>query len=173
MLFAGRRHDALGRPLARPRRAAAAPLLRMQVLARRRELDVAIAERSRSDEDPARRLRAAQLVRPAERRRLARDLEVAVEAAERPRGLSSRVPVAVRSVRHGRNVLLRLAARLRDPEPVSACGVARVRLLLIEGDGPLYLSGDDGEALVARGSDALRALDRSEPAHRPGPGGAG
>jgi len=45
-----------------------------------------------------------------------------------------------------------LERRLRRPEPVAAQGVALVRLLLVDGNGPLYRASDPG-ALI----DCLRA----------------
>lgn len=121
----------------------------------------------------AKRLRAAQLVRLTERRRLATGLEAAVSAAEHAPVRGARVPVAVRPVRRERGLLLALAARLRDPAPVGARGVARARRLLTDGDGPLYRSQDEGAALHAAALDALQALAEPDVADRPAPGRAG
>ena len=49
-------------------------------------------------------------------------------------------------------VIAAIERRLRAPEPVSPRGVAMVRLLLIDGNGPLYRPGDPGTL-----GDRLRA----------------
>lgn len=134
-------------------------MLRLRVLIRRDRLDMALAGRARPGDDPAQRLRAAQLLRAHERRRVARGLRSAVASAYvPPRGWSPRVPVAVRGVRLGRPALERLASRLGSAAPVSARGVARARILLTDGTGPLYRD-DEPERLRTAALDALRALD--------------
>jgi hypothetical protein len=47
--------------------------------------------------------------------------------------------------------------RLRAPEPVAAQGVAQIRLLLIDGNGPLYQPSDLG-TLIDCLQDAAAAL---------------
>src|SRR5262249_30703008 len=56
--------------------------------------------------------------------------------------------------------LNRIAETLLTPGPVAASGVAQVRLMLIDGAGPLYTRDDPGGLRVA----ATRALDALEPA---------
>ncbi len=99
------------------------------------------------------------LVRHAERRQLARGLEAAVAAAERPREIGSRVPVATRAVRYARPVLVDLAQRLRDDTPIAPQGLAGVRTLLTDGEGPLYRGGEDVSDLRSAALNALHALD--------------
>jgi len=134
-------------------------LLRARVLIRRDRLDIALAGRARPGDDPAQRLRAAQLLRENERRRVARGLRSAVASAYVPPiGWSPRVPVAPRGVRLGRPALERLASRLGSAAPVSARGVAQARILLTDGAGPLYRD-EEPERLRTAALDALRALD--------------
>lgn len=91
-------------------------------------------------------VRAWQITRPSERARLATRLEAILLDAERPRAaLSARVPVCRHEVKAARSEILRLAARLRDPRPVRPRGVARLRLLLTDGTGPLYVAGPNDE----------------------------
>ena len=54
-------------------------------------------------------------------------------------------------------VIATIERRLRAPEPVAPRGVAMVRLLLIDGNGPLYRPGDPG-ALGSRMRAAAAAL---------------
>jgi len=142
-----------------PRGGRGEALLRLRVLIKRDRLDMALAGRARPGDDPAQRLRATQLLREDERRRVARGLRSAVASAYAPRGgWSPRVPVAPRGVRLGRSALERLASRLGSAAPVSARGVAQARLLLTDGAGPLYRD-EEPERLRTAALDALRALD--------------
>jgi hypothetical protein len=70
------------------------------------------------------------------------------------------VPIQRREVLVAASELERIAETLLTPGPVGASGVAQVRLLLINGAGPLY-SRDAPSALRA---EATRALDALEPA---------
>lgn len=144
---------------ANPRRGGV--LLHLRVLLRRDRLDLALAGRARPGDDPAQMLRAAQLLREPERRRVARGLRSAVDAAETARWRwSPRVPVAAHAVREGRVALTRLASRLGSAAPVSARGVALARILLTDGTGPLYREErDDPDGLRRAALEALRALD--------------
>lgn len=133
--------------------------LHLRVLLRRDRLDEALARRARPGDDPAQRLRAAQLLQASERRRVARGLRSALASTEHPPvGWNARIPVAARAVRLGRPALERLASRLGSAAPVSARGVAQARLLLTDGTGPLYRD-EDPDRLRDAALDALRALD--------------
>ncbi|HEY1509568.1 MAG TPA: hypothetical protein VGF93_11225 [Solirubrobacteraceae bacterium] len=85
--------------------------------------------------------RALQLTRARSRRGLARSLERLVEQAEEP-------PTAFRGavitpsreqVMEARPVLLGIAGRLRSGDPIDARGIARLRRLLSDGNGPCYV----------------------------------
>jgi hypothetical protein len=54
--------------------------------------------------------------------------------------------------------LRRLVHRLRSPCPVSAQGMAMVKILLTDGAGPLYYAADASE-LAASVHEAIKALD--------------
>jgi hypothetical protein len=104
--------------------------------------------------------REARLVSPRTRRRLAEDLEEVVARANTPRWpLTAVVPVSPEAGRGAGNVLLDLAERLRGPRPVAPAGMRQVRHLLIDGGGPLYVTGEPGE-LRGAALRALWALDR-------------
>jgi hypothetical protein len=99
--------------------------------------------------------RDARIARPTPRRRLAEDLEQAIERAERlPAPFSSAVPVDRRAVREAHGALLDLAERLRAPRAADPAGVRLARALLTDGGGPLYVPGRPGDLRAA----ALRAL---------------
>ena len=68
-----------------------------------------------------------------------------IEDAERPaRALSSAVPIQRRAILRARLGLERLAAELDGDEPVRLAGIARVQLLLTDGNSPLYAALPDG-----------------------------
>jgi hypothetical protein len=104
-------------------------------------------------------LRAQQLIGPSMRAALARRLRGVLRDARRaPRVGSTRVPPQRRAIVAAGHELERLAARLLAPDPVSARGVAQVRVLLSDGCGPLYA---DGPGVDLR-SAVTRALDDVE-----------
>jgi hypothetical protein len=82
--------------------------------------------------------RAAELLQPAERKRLARSLHKGVE--ERVRGgRSAAVPFDRQAVEENLALLRRLAGALADlSRPVRPGGVVLVRRLLVDGGSPLY-----------------------------------
>ena len=89
-------------------------------------------------------IEAERLTRPAERRVLAGSLERIVAGAGRSKPDRAGVPVARAAVRSARSELESVAARLQSSGPVNVRGVARVRVLLSDGMGPLYRAGDTG-----------------------------
>jgi len=104
-------------------------------------------------------LRAYTIVQPATRSRFARSLQHLVRHAAAPR---SDRPVALslplcRNVRNAANLLNLLIDRLRSPCPVSAQGMAMVKILLTDGAGPLYYPTQDDE-LPVRVHATLSAL---------------
>jgi hypothetical protein len=99
--------------------------------------------------------RAAELKQLGTRRKLADNLERAINVEGRPRYLSPAVPVHGAALADARPVLEQLIVALRCPGPVRAQGVALVELLLRDGGGPLY-QAPAGTTLRA---EAQRALD--------------
>ena len=90
---------------------------------------------------PRHAARALQLTRERNRRGLARTLERLVEQAEVPttplRGAV--IPPCREQVMEARPLLLAIAGRLRSAGPIDARGIARLRRLLSDGNGPCYV----------------------------------
>jgi hypothetical protein len=84
----------------------------------------------------------ARLTSARERDDMADALRLIVRDADTtgPR-LGSRVPVHTAAVHHAADVIDELCDRLADPFPVRARGMARLRIVLSDGCGPLYRSG--------------------------------
>jgi hypothetical protein len=108
-------------------------------------------------------LRGQALVRPQERRALARAVQRLLAEASRPapRLFRSGSPIRREEVRAAAVELASLVDHLLAPAPVSARGVAHTRVLLSDGAGPLYHRG---------GSDDLRrhvvsAINALDPLH--------
>jgi len=94
----------------------------------------------------------ARLVSARERNELARALRLVLQDADSAPGLYHlRVPVAAAAVRHAAEVVEAVHGRLADPFPVRARGMARLRLLLADGRGPLYRSGRGTLTAAMRG----------------------
>jgi hypothetical protein len=66
-------------------------------------------------------------------------------------GVSARVPIHVEAIRKSADVIEDVLARLADPEPVRARGMARLRLLLSDGRSPVYRPGSGTFAAEMRG----------------------
>lgn len=66
-------------------------------------------------------------------------------------GISLRVPIHVEAIRKSADVIEDVLARLADPEPVRARGMARLRLLLSDGRSPVYRPGSGTFAAEMRG----------------------
>ena len=123
-------------------------------------LDRELAHGLRPETSRTRSLWAALLVTPARRRCYATTLLRLVAAAEQPGSrLARRLPPPTRArLRTCAADLRRLADRLVAPQPVTAGGMARVRLLLTDGGGPLH--GPAPAATLRRAvAEALDALD--------------
>lgn len=84
----------------------------------------------------------ARLMSTAEREAVARALRRIVRDA-RGRGplMSSRVPLHVPNIAAAEDVIDDITLRLHSPRPVGARGMARLRILLADGAGPLYRYG--------------------------------
>ena len=107
--------------------------------------------------DPASRprlaARAALLTSQSTRDELADGLDVVLARAQRPPGRARELPRPA-TVLANAALLRELASVLRGPAPLYAPGIARVRRLLTDGTGPMYMSRDgialEHELLQAR-----------------------
>jgi hypothetical protein len=102
-------------------------------------LDQALADGVCPDERALLSLRAHRLIGLETRRSLAGELRDAVRRAQRPRHpFDNGARICSAEVLRARQAIEALADRLEAWEPVEPAGVARVRLLLRDGAGPLY-----------------------------------
>jgi hypothetical protein len=145
------------RPASRPRR----PRLRLEVLVwwRGIELDRRLA----AGEDPwasdALALRARRLTSARSRRHVADGLAGVLRSAGNGRpGFTAAVRPRSGDVLEAIAAIASIERRLRAPAPVGPRGMALVRLLLIDGNGPLYRPGDPG-ALDSRLRSAAVTLN--------------
>jgi len=95
------------------------------------------------------RWRTRELVAPATRNNLAREIEQTLRRAD-PARLPSASPLRRGVARRHRELLLKLETRMLDDSPVTARGVLLLRRLLRESGSPLYdeHAGDLSRALV-------------------------
>lgn len=124
-----------------PAHGIAAPRLRLRVLFHRAGFDRKLAEGEEAEGRPELRLRSRQLTDGAERRRLADCLRKLLEEAEkvhRPAPRSPVLPIQREVVLIWRGSIIAIVARLDRPTPVAAAGMARLRLFLTDGAGPLF-----------------------------------
>jgi hypothetical protein len=122
-------------------------------------LDRALANGASPDSTVALALRAQTLVRPEERATLARGIERILAQTPHLRGgraPSSPSPSFYRRVQSVADELRDLVRCLRTRGPVSAQGIAQVRVLLTDGAGPLHYGGGDLRLAVQA---AVLALD--------------
>ena len=133
-----------------------------RLLARLRSgsLDRRLAAGTPAETGPLLALRACTIIQPTTRRRFARSLQHLVRHAagpqrHRPVTLSA---LTCRNLRDAANVLNRLIDRLTSPRPVSARGMAMVKILLTDGAGPLYYPTHADEFPLCV-HEALNALD--------------
>lgn len=96
---------------------------------------------------------AARITGFEERRQLARSLR---STLRRSTGLTAAVPVDRAAVAANSGLIEQVALRLHAATPVRPRGVARLRLLLSDGRGPLYRPG--GGSLAAQLRGVLAAL---------------
>lgn len=149
-LFADARVGA--RPLPEERAAVGAPvpalLVRLRARARADRLERRLFDGERVAGDAVLAARAWQLTRPRACVRLAVALDAVLgeAAGEEPCGRDgAAVPVRRAAVAVARDELVRAGARLRAPRPVQPRGVAMLRRLLRDGNGPLYAPGPEGD----------------------------
>lgn len=146
--------DALRRTTA-PRR----PSLAARVTARLRayHLDRQLAVGVPAPAGSALAVHQARLTSVAEREAIARALRRAVHDADTGVApLSSRIPLHPINIAAAEDLIDTIALRLHSPRPVSARGMARLRLVLSDGCGPMYRFGDGD--LRGRLGAALAAL---------------
>jgi hypothetical protein len=98
----------------------------------------------------------ARLVTVAEREAIARTLRQALDDANAGAApLSSRIPLHPTNIVAAEDLIDAITLRLHSPRPVSPRGMARLRVVLSDGSGPMYrfgrgdLSGRLGAALAA------------------------
>ncbi|GAY16990.1 hypothetical protein [Mycobacterium sp. shizuoka-1] len=93
-----------------------------------------------------------RLTSVAEREALARTLRQALaDLHDTPRGYSARIPVHPERLAGCRGVIDDITLLLHSPRPVRARGMARLRMLLSDGTGPLYRNGRGSLGAELRG----------------------
>jgi hypothetical protein len=135
-------------------------VLRLQVLVSRTRLAWELADGADPASRPVLAQRAAQLLRPRYRRRLAVSLERLIKELDADRGwwFSAAIPFMRDQAAEARDTLLLLARALRTAEQVHPRGVAMVDKLLHDpASSPLYVRTARG-ALQLRAQTALACL---------------
>jgi hypothetical protein len=136
------------------------PSLRDRIAARieAARLDGELARGADPEERPALALRARRLLAPRTRATLGRHVEQMLDDALAGEGaVLTRIRPRRGAVIEAADGLDAVAQRLLEPRPVAARGVARVRLLLTDGCGPLYVpaAGETLRTAVAAALDGL------------------
>ncbi len=141
-----RRDEAVGAPLT------ARLMARLWAARYDRMLAVGVA----APEGSALAVHAARLTSTEEREAIARSLRRSLDdACNRGAGFSSRVPLNIPNITAAKDRIDQVTLRLHSPRSVSARGIARLRVRLSDGTGPLYryghgdLEGRLGAALAA------------------------
>ncbi|TDO12305.1 hypothetical protein EV580_4031 [Mycobacterium sp. BK086] len=97
-------------------------------------------------------LHLVRLTSVDEREALARTLRHALDEMRFGRqGISSRIPIHPQRLASCRDVIDDITLLLHSPRPVRARGMARLRLLISDGRGPLYRNGRGSLAAELRG----------------------
>ena len=122
---------------------------RLTVRGRASGLDRALAAGTPPEASVPLALHADRLVRPCNRRQVAGNLDhVLAEVRASGRPGHPAVPLRRQQIIEAQAELAETACRLRNPGPVAAQGVAMLRLLLSDGQGPLYGPGRDEDLTV-------------------------
>jgi hypothetical protein len=130
---------------------------RLRARFRAGSLDRQLAEGALPEASVALALHAARVYGRSQRRLLADSLtRLSNVSGSAPARL--RVPVDQEAVRRASRELHAVADRLSGDSPVNVCGVARVRVLIADGTGPLYRAARP-EQLRRELRSALSALD--------------
>jgi hypothetical protein len=124
---------------------------------RARRLDQALARGVSAEDSPALSWRAQVLARPAVTHELGTGLRQLLSEAHDPGSTLLRVHADPERLISVEAELRRLASRLDSARPSHPAGVAKVRLLLTDGTGPLY-GCSSVQALSAAVQDAFVAL---------------
>jgi hypothetical protein len=130
---------------------------RLQTWIRPYRLDGDLARGVSPESNAALAVHAERLTRPAACHQLARSIRRIADGTRPEHWTNPIVPLCRDEVRAARGELVALADRLAGPGPVSAQGVAQVRVLLADGTGPIYCRGQ--EHLKGRAGQALAALN--------------
>ena len=126
---------------------------------RSHDLDRALASGVSPDCCAALSLRAHTLIGAGARAALARSLTKLVDDAQHPlQPHRLDLPVCRRKIRSSSSTLQELAERLESRDPLDVSGVAKVRLLLSDGRGPLYdrPTAEDLEPALVEALEALQ-----------------
>jgi hypothetical protein len=131
-------------------------LVRLTARLRAQKLDRILAVGVPARTGSALAVHAQRVTSVAEREALARTLRRAIDGAQnRNAPLPVRIPLNIPNITAAQDRIDDVTLRLHSPRPVSARGMARLRLLLGDGAGPLYrygrgdLEGRLGAALAA------------------------
>lgn len=130
---------------------------RLRVLFRGVELDRALADGAPPEQSAALELRARSLITRRTRDSLGQSLRRIVRQRD-PAPSLTRIPVRGQAVAESCDLLLEIAGQLLAPAPVDVRGVAKVRVLLSDGCGPLFDKGREDE-LRSRALEAAKALE--------------
>lgn len=116
------------------------------------KLDRAIEDGVLATAGTALAVHVTRLTSLREREQLARALRtVLCDARGRRHGMTSRIPVRTSAVLAAADLVDELTLRLHAPLPVRARGMARLRLLLSDGRGPLYRTDSGSLSAALRG----------------------
>lgn len=132
--------------------------LRCRTWWRRCELDRELAYGADPMQSDELSLRVGQLGSAGMRVRLAHALGEAVAVANGHRASLTTTRLRCLEIQENEELLVALADRIRDGEPVGVQGLALTALLMNARSGPLYRSGV-GSSLPATVLEALEALD--------------
>jgi hypothetical protein len=124
-----------------PRRALTRRAVGLWAHLRRRRLDAALAAGADPWSAADLMLRASRLSSLSERREIAAALEALLALAEQDRAVSPGLRIRCAVVLEQRDTLLELAARLREPAPVSVAVVATLAWLAQDESSPAYIGG--------------------------------
>jgi hypothetical protein len=121
------------------------PGTRLVSALRASELDRRLAAGANPDSSALLSLRARQLEKPANRRRLALGLRRRLSASlGAPHPTDRRVPLARAEIRQSAELIEELAALLEAPQPADPQGIAQASVLIGEGNSPLYRQSQRG-----------------------------
>jgi hypothetical protein len=145
-----------------PRRAPTRQVVKLRAALRRRRLDAALAAGADPWSAADLMLRASRLTSLTGRREIASALEELVALAAQNRAVSPYIRIRCGAVLEQRDILLELAAELRQPGPVSVTVVATLAWLALEESSPVYVGGTPpaGVAETAVRCDAAVRRDR-------------